>query len=160
VKDQATLLRALLSVHEWVPGATLDIIGQGPLRNNLERLTHELGIQHAVSFHGNVAHDALPNMYRLGDAFVVSSRHEAQSMVAVEAAACGVPIVGTCVGVVPELAGSGAVVPVGDAKALATALVAACDQSRTIKRAADHYVQTEFGLEPCIARFRALYAQL
>src|SRR5262249_48955804 len=55
-------------------------------------------------------------------AFVVSSRHEAQCMVALEAAACGVPVVGTHVGVIPELGRPTA--RVGDAIALAELLAA------------------------------------
>jgi glycosyltransferase involved in cell wall biosynthesis len=56
---------------------------------------------------------------------VVSSRHESQSMVAVEAAASGIPVVGTQVGVLPDLGDGALTVPVGDAGAPVATLAAA-----------------------------------
>src|SRR5207302_1537135 len=88
VKDQATLLRALPFVRERVGGTTLDIVGDGPERAALERLAAGLGLGNAIRFHGPIDHAALPELYRTGSAFVLSSRHEAQGMVAIEAAAC------------------------------------------------------------------------
>lgn len=156
VKDQATLLRAFVRVRQQVAGIHLEIAGDGPLRNDLERLADGLRIAQAVSFRGSVDHAALPGVYRAGSVFVVSSRHEAQSMVAVEAAACGIPVVGTCVGVIPELSDSDNVVPIGDAVALANALVAAS----THPSPAYQHLQAEFGLEACATRFRGLYTRL
>jgi glycosyltransferase involved in cell wall biosynthesis len=158
VKDQATLLHAFRLVRQQSDSATLDIVGDGPLRAGLERLAAELGIARSVSLRGNLDHAALPSVYHTGDAFVVSSRHEAQSMVAAEAAACGMPIVGTNVGIIPELAAPKRVVPVGAADALAAAMLAALDHPRTAPTAES--VQATFGLEPCTARFRALYTRL
>jgi glycosyltransferase involved in cell wall biosynthesis len=156
VKDQATLLRAFVRVRREVGGIHLSVVGDGPMRSELQALADRLGLADAVSFRGNVDHAALPDLYRAGSVFVVSSRHEAQSMVAVEAAACGVPLVGTRVGVIPELAAPSAVVPVADAEALAAAVVAACHASPP----AYEHVRTAFGLEACVARFRGLYSQL
>jgi glycosyltransferase involved in cell wall biosynthesis len=157
VKDQATLLRAVRTARQTVAGIRLDIVGDGPLRPDLERLALELGVAPAVRFRGPVDHAALPGVYRAGSAFVVSSRHEAQSMVAVEAAACGIPVVGTCVGVIPELACPDGVVPVGDADALAAAMLAS---RASPARRARARVEAEFGLDACVARFRALYTRL
>ena len=163
IKDQATLLRAFSSLRRRVPDATLDIVGDGPLRHDLEELAGELGVAQAVHFRGNVDHAALPGMYRAASAFVLSSRHEAQGMVAIEAAACGIPVVGTCVGVIPELAASAdAVVPVGAVEALAEALFATHADADPRGRAQDmqERARVEFGLAPCVDRFRSLYAQV
>jgi glycosyltransferase involved in cell wall biosynthesis len=164
IKDQATLLRAFAILRERVANVTLDIVGDGPLRHDLERLATELGVAQAVQFWGDVDHAALPGVYRAGSAGVLSSRHEAQGMVAIEAAACGVPVVGTRVGVLPELAASpDAIVPVGAARALADALCATlATQPDPRSRAHDiaARARTEFGLDPCVARFRALYAHV
>jgi glycosyltransferase involved in cell wall biosynthesis len=155
VKDQATLLRAFASVRRGSPNATLDVVGDGPLRPLHERLAIELGVADSVCFRGDVDHAALPAIYREATAFVLSSRHEAQGMVALEAAACGVPVVGTRVGVLPEL--TPAVVPVGAHEALADALAATLAEPPP---AAVKLVADEFGLEICTDRFRALYAGL
>ena len=84
---------------------------------------------------------------------ISQSRHEAQCMVALEAAACGVPLVGTRVGVLPEL--TDAVAPIGDHQALAQAIVATLCPSSPKRATPD--ISTVFGLEPCADRFRALY---
>jgi glycosyltransferase involved in cell wall biosynthesis len=167
VKDQATLLRAFAILRQHMPAATLDIVGSGPLRGDLARLAGELRVAEAVQFRGDVDHAALPGVYCAGDAFVLSSRHEAQSMVAIEAAACGLPVVGTRVGVLPELGTSDdALAPVGAAGALAEALLAALaaapNKSDGHGRGPEMQARarTEFGLEPCVARFRALYARV
>ncbi|MCA1646528.1 MAG: glycosyltransferase [Chloroflexi bacterium] len=154
VKDQTTLLRAFSRLRQEV-SATLDIVAAGPLHNELEVLTRELGLADAVRFRGSVDHADLPRVYCSGDAFILSSRHEAQGMVAVEAGACGLPVVGTCVGVIPEL--TSAVAPVGDAEALARAILgvlAAPDQR------AHEQARTEFGLDRCVDRFRDVYARM
>ncbi|MDQ6671432.1 MAG: glycosyltransferase [Chloroflexota bacterium] len=164
IKDQATLLRAFSTVRQRMPDATLDIVGDGPLRADLEQLARQLGLAEAVRFVGNVDHAALPGVYRTGSAFVLSSRHEAQGMVAIEAAACGLAVVGTRVGVIPELAAAAdAVAPVGAPAALAQALAAILATGADARRRAlarRERVETEFGLQACVARFRALYADL
>ncbi len=122
VKDQATLLDALAIVANAHPEVHLHIAGIGPLQAALEAQAAALGIASQVTFHGEVAHERLPVFYRAADLFVLSSRYESQSLVALEAAACGCPVVGTAVGVLPELLDAAQVVPVGDAGALAAAI--------------------------------------
>lgn len=99
VKGQARIVRAMAHV----PGAELQIAGEGPLKCELEALALRLGISERVKFLGIVDHDALPAYYRAANVFVQASRHEAQGMALLEAAACGVPAVGTAVGVLPEI---------------------------------------------------------
>jgi glycosyltransferase involved in cell wall biosynthesis len=78
----------------------------------------------SVQFIGHQRHEAMPALYHEADLFVLSSRHESQAMVVCEAAAAGVPTVGTAVGVVGDLAPDAAVaVRPGDPAALADAIV-------------------------------------
>jgi glycosyltransferase involved in cell wall biosynthesis len=162
VKDQVTLLRAFARLRTKLPCATLDIAGDGPLRNELEALAAKLDVAAAVRFCGEVDHPDLPELiYRGASALVLSSRHEAQGMVAIEAAACGVPIAGTRVGVIPELAGSAAsVAPVGSVEALADAMAATLEQSPPDISVASARARDQFGLETCTTRFRWLYGDL
>jgi glycosyltransferase involved in cell wall biosynthesis len=161
VKDQQTLLRAFAAVQA---SATLDIAGDGALRDSLGRLACELGVDNRVQFVGAVDHADLPALYRGSRALVLSSCHEAQGMVVLEAAACGVATVGTNVGIVPELAPDAArMVQVGDAAALTTALedvLRSPQQSQQLGRAARARVDADFGLATCVDRFRGLYGQL
>jgi glycosyltransferase involved in cell wall biosynthesis len=157
VKDQVTLLRAFACVRRATPSASLDICGEGPNRASLMSLARELSLDGAVRFHGEVDHGQLPPAYGGAAAFVLSSRHEAQSLVCLEAAACGVDVVGTRVGIVPEL--TSAVAPVGDADALASAIAGVIASSARTTDLADR-VRSEFSLETCTDRFRRLYADL
>jgi glycosyltransferase involved in cell wall biosynthesis len=162
VKDHALLLRAFASINRRGTPATLQLVGDGPLRPQIERLVRELDLDQHVHFHGELDHAHLPPLYRAADACIVSSRHEAQCMVALEAAACGTPILGTRVGVIPEL--TTAVAPVGDTRALAEVIVTTLT-SHTASSAPDGpavttLVRSAFGLETCAERFRALYVSI
>jgi glycosyltransferase involved in cell wall biosynthesis len=154
VKDQATLLRAVARVRRTAPSVTLDVVGDGPLRASLVRLADDLGIDGAVRFHGEVDHGQLPEAYRGAGAFVISSRHEAQSMVSLEAAACGVEVVGTRVGIVPEV--TSAVAPVADVEALSSQIARVITQPGQPADLTER-ARSEFSLESCTARFRGLY---
>ena len=99
VKGQMDVLRALARV----PDAELVVVGEGPLRGELRRLATRLGLRDRIRWLGAVAHDQRPAVYRAAAVFVQGSRHEAQGMALLEAAACGVPAVGTPVGVLPEI---------------------------------------------------------
>jgi glycosyltransferase involved in cell wall biosynthesis len=156
VKDQATLLSAFARVRQGCTTATLEVVGDGPLRLRLERLADDLGLGPSVSFRGDVDHADLPSVYRAADICVVSSRHEAQCMVAVEAAACGVPVAGTRVGVLPEL--TRAVSPVGDVEALTAAITSSLHDTAAMMAVSE--VRAAFGLSACTERFRELYMAL
>ena len=77
-----------------------------------------------VTFHGFQPTDRLAALYAQAHLHVVSSRHEAAGVVVLEAAAAGLPTVGTAVGFVADWSPDRAVaVPVGDPNALADAVV-------------------------------------
>lgn len=116
IKDQVTLLKLMAQL----PTATLDIVGDGPLRPQLEALARSLGIAERVYFHGSVPHHELPHFYQRSRFLVMTSRHEAFCMAAIEALACGAGVVGTAVGVLPEV---GLTAPVGDVQALQRAII-------------------------------------
>jgi glycosyltransferase involved in cell wall biosynthesis len=123
VKDQGTLLRAMARVQTALPGVHLHVVGDGPLRARLIEQTDRLGLAANVTFHGSVERRELAAYYRAADLVVVSSRHEAQSVVVLESVCCGTPVVGTAVGLVADLAPESArAVPVGDEVALADAI--------------------------------------
>jgi glycosyltransferase involved in cell wall biosynthesis len=154
VKDHALLLRAAARLAH----VTVRIAGQGPLLAPLQALAAELGLAHRVEFLGPVDHGALADLYAASDVFVQTSRHEAQGMALLEAAACGVPVVGTPVGVLPELGQ-----PAADAATLATALdelLADAPRRKALWRAAQASVAEEFSLNVAVARFRDLYAEV
>ena len=162
VKDQATLLHAFARVAER-PDVALDVAGEGPLRGSLEALGARLGIGDRVTFLGAVPHDRLPELYRAADLFVLSSRHESQSLAALEAAACGTPAVGTAVGVIPELVPPDLAAPPGDAGALAGAILRLVEDDearRRLRESQRAVVEDRFSLGGTIERLASLYGEI
>jgi glycosyltransferase involved in cell wall biosynthesis len=127
VKGLDVLIDALgLLVREGKP-FRCHLIGQGPLRFDLERRAAAAGIGDRVTFIGAVAHASLPDWFRAADLFVLPSRSEGVPNVLLEASACGIPYVASNVGGIPEIAhtGRGTLVPPCDARALADAIAKA-----------------------------------
>jgi len=65
---------------------------------DLAKLAAELGISHVLRIEGTVPHDALPRYYRAADVVLIPSRSESFGLVAIEASACGAPVVASDVG--------------------------------------------------------------
>lgn len=121
------LLRAYALLRARRPGrcAPLQLVGGGAQRADFERLAAELGIAEWVEFVGEVDHAQVPDRLRRLDIYVAPSRQESFGVAVVEAMACGLPVVVSDAGGLPEVvrAGeSGLVVPRGDVQALAAAL--------------------------------------
>ncbi|MFJ8106822.1 glycosyltransferase family 4 protein [Streptomyces sp. NPDC096132] len=114
--------RLLLAAH---PGATLDIVGDGADRAALESSAADLTAAGRVRFRGWVSPDAVSEALAASSVVVIPSVWpENFPTVALEALQIGRPIVASRVGGLPELVGedNGALVPAGDAPALAEAL--------------------------------------
>lgn len=123
VKDQPTLLRAVARLAADHPAMVLDIVGEDTLGGEMQRLAVTLGLAGRARFHGFLTQRGLHALMRQAHVSIVSSRHEAGPLALLEAAAVGVPTVGTAVGHIVEWAPDAAVaVPVGDSAALAAAL--------------------------------------
>jgi phosphatidylinositol alpha-1,6-mannosyltransferase len=100
-KGQDVVLRSLPRMIERVPELAYMIVGDGPYRAGLERLAVELGVREHVVFAGFVSGSDLPSFYRAARVMVVPSREfrehlpvEGFGIVYLEAAACGVPVIG------------------------------------------------------------------
>ncbi len=86
----------LLKAFAELPQDTFCLLcGDGELRSSYEKSAHELGVAERTRFVGRVEEDDLPDIYRAGDvfAFPSTSGAEAFGLVAVEAQACGIPVV-------------------------------------------------------------------
>lgn len=101
----------------------LRIVGDGPMRQHIAQRTETLALQSVIEMLGE--RNDVPHLLRQADVFVLSSATEGLPMTIIEAMACGLPVVATRVGGVPELVVSGAnglLVPPEDTEALAGAL--------------------------------------
>ena len=73
----------------------VEIVGDGPMRDKLTRLTEQIGVTQNVVFAGTVPYDQLAEKYQQADVFVLSSLAEGMPLVVLEAMASGLPIIST-----------------------------------------------------------------
>jgi len=163
VKDQATLLRALRLVLDHGITFELDCIGEDTLGGSLQRMSVELGLAAMVRFHGFKPADEVVPFYRQAHLYVHSSLYESMAAVVLEAAAAGVPTVGTAVGLIAEMAPKAALaVPVGDPTALAQGMLTLLgdpEERARMGRAAQRFART-YDADWTASQFGALYARL
>jgi glycosyltransferase involved in cell wall biosynthesis len=100
------------------------VLGSGPAREGLQAQAQQLGLADRVSFDGWIPSAQMPTYYRQLDALVVPSRtrpnwKEQFGRVLVEAMACGVPVIGSDCGEIPNVIGdAGLIFPEGQVAAL------------------------------------------
>jgi glycosyltransferase involved in cell wall biosynthesis len=125
VKGIDVLLEASHRLRRGGFNFELDLVGQGPLRETLEKQARRLGLSN-VHFRGPLPQGELPDWYRAADVFALPSRSEGVPNVLLEAMACRTPFVASRVGGIPEVAVPevGRLVPPEDPAALADVLAA------------------------------------
>jgi glycosyltransferase involved in cell wall biosynthesis len=163
VKDQTTLLRAFRRVVDRLGDVRLDCAGEDALRGEIQAGAIELGLGDRVTFHGFLPQQQLAELYRRAHLNVLSSRHESQAVVVLEAASAGLPTVGTRVGLLDTLSpGAASAVPVGDAAALADAITAllADDAAREAMGAAAQAFARAHDVRWTAAAFEAIYERI
>jgi glycosyltransferase involved in cell wall biosynthesis len=157
-KGMHDLLRAFEIARQ--PSSKLLIVGDGPLRNELEKLATELGIADDVRFAG---HRAEPTPYLDAmDAFVLAVPAGSMSVALLEAMARGLPSVITfCGPEEPVIDGeTGLCAPPSDPSGLAIVLrrlIAGADLRRQLGRDAEAYVRRHFSIERVVDDLTELY---
>jgi glycosyltransferase involved in cell wall biosynthesis len=140
---------------------TLTIAGDGPDRDQLGARVAREGLAEAIRFVGSMpAREA----FALGRLLVVCSRAESLPYIVIEGAAAGMPMLATRVGGIPEIFGpfASALLPPGDAKALAPAIRHALDNFRAAAAAAQSlrsWVHASFSDEIMTRSILAAYAE-
>jgi len=125
LKGTHHLLRAFAQVNSADPGTELVVIGEFDEGGTTDELTRELGIRDAISTHSEVSYDRMVDLYASSALAVVPSIYEGFGLPAGEAMACGVALVSTTGGALPEVVGTaGELVEPGDPDALADAVIA------------------------------------
>lgn len=158
-KGTEYLLRALPSVFKRFPDASVVIVGNGPLRPQLEELCHTLGISESVTFSGAVSHNGVRQAIQSSRLFVLpsvtsdSGDKEGIPVSIMEAMALGVPVVSTRHSGIPEIVSTeskGTLVPERDVDRLSEAIVQGLSDSewsQSVRQEAYTYVASEFNLE-------------
>lgn len=121
-------LEAVAAFSALPPSSRLLVVGDGPLRGAVEREVERLGLGKRVTLRPRAASSAVPELMRGLDALILPSRtmpgwKEQFGRVLIEAMACGVPVIGSDSGEIPNVIGdAGLIVPEGDVTALGAAL--------------------------------------
>ena len=124
-------IRALALLRKNYPDMTLTVVGQGPLREELERLCVPLGVKDAVCFSGQLPNDQVFALLCRSRFFVMASKPEGFGIVYLEAMAAGCVTIGTegeGIADVIEHGVNGFLVPADDPDAIA-AVIADCIQN-------------------------------
>lgn len=167
-KGHRFLIEALGLLVKEVPGISgkmkVFLVGDGRLRNELERRASSLGVQDIVCFLGT-RHD-VADILRALDGYVLASLWEGLSVALLEAMAAGLPVIASDVGGVSRVLGNGECglkVPSGNACALARAIRQLYEQPAERRAAlgeqAKKRVRQDFSLEAMMQRLASIYAE-
>jgi len=127
LKGLHILLEAVAQIRKTRP-IKLTVIGQPKKDGMIENLVKDLSLADVVHFTGRIANEEFAEYYAKSTIAVVPSLYEGFGIPAVEAMACGVPLIATTGGALPEVVGdAGLVVPAGDARALSGAIIRLLD---------------------------------
>ena len=163
-KGVAYLLRAAVKIRQAFPALEIWIVGEGPLRSRLERLSASLGLETAIRFFGE--REDVPQLLSCFDIFVLPSLWEGLPYSLLEAAALGKPVVAADVDGVRELVRhdeTGLLVPRRNPDRLAEAVI---HLLRSREKAAQlglnlrADIQDRFTLKRMVSQVQALYLKL
>jgi glycosyltransferase involved in cell wall biosynthesis len=176
-KGLVCLITAMKKVSDTIKGVALDIVGDGPIRNELADLAAALGLQDAVCFNGSG--EALP-YYRAAELFVLPSFSEGLSLSLLEAMACGLPVIATNVSgnrevLAPHDSSSdipasgyqvgehGIMVNPGDVDGLVSAILRLLTDNELafqLKTSARPHVEENYALDKIVNDYQSLYSSL
>ena len=119
------IIRALPLVKKEFPAAELLISGRGVAEQQLRALAAELNVTDSVKFLGFVEQNTLVEAYNAGKVFAITSTADTQSLVMMQAMACGVPVIGVRARALPEYINdkNGFLIEPGDSQALADRII-------------------------------------
>jgi len=157
------VVRIFAAVHAEIP-SRLDLIGDGPERQRGEALVASLGLREYVRFLGERAD--LVALLQSSDLFLLPSDNESFGLAALEAMACGVPVLASDVGGIPEVVvhgKTGYLSTVGDVSAMANHarhLLMNETLRRRMAIEARRVAETRFRLDPAVDRYEATYRRV
>lgn len=162
VKRTPDVIHIFKKVREKLPSKLL-MVGDGPDRTQVEKLSRELGIADHVRFLGK--QDAIEEILSVSDLFLIPSSSESFGLAALEAMACKVPVVSSNAGGLPELnieGVTGFLCDVGDVDTMAEKalyVLEDCDRLERFKEAALNRAK-DFELANITPQYEAYYQKV
>lgn len=163
VKRVGDVVRIFQRINEQIP-SRLILIGEGPEQIFIQQLVKELKLSKDVLFLG--AQDHTEPLFNCADLFLLPSEQESFGLTALEAMACGVPVIGAEVGGLPEViihGETGYLFPVGDVKDMATEsiqLLSEREKHQQFKKQAKERAISQFNANLIIPQYEALYQEI
>lgn len=165
VYDVATLVTALQEVHSRGLDLHVDLVGDGPLRVDLEAQVGAAGLAHMVTFHGHIDHSKLAVLLAEADVFVTPALSDGNNVSLNEAMSCGCFPIATNIPANTqwiEDGVNGLIYNAGDTKMLAQCIVAAANnfslrQSASLRNR--RIVEERADWRICVARMDQIYAR-
>ena len=147
------------TIQKEIP-SKLMMIGEGPARDNAERLCAQLGIQDRVVFLGNS--NEINKILCFSDLFLLPSETESFGLSALEAMASGVPVISSNTGGLPEVnidGVSGYLSPVGDVESMSKNALHILKDNDTLNgfKAASKSVASKFDIHPIVSSYESVY---
>ncbi|UCE57523.1 MAG: glycosyltransferase, partial [Candidatus Bathyarchaeota archaeon] len=159
-----TLIESASLLTRGHPRLVFIVVGKGPNRNLIEKRVRELSLEENVKLAGFVPERLLPYYYNAADYFVVpSSSGEGLPLVLLEAMACGLPVIATIVGGIPEIIenmANGVLVPPRNPEAMAetiSTLLSNKELGATIGNGARKTVEKKFTWKENLRRLQEVY---
>lgn len=171
-KGVETLIRAFAVVANQNPDLRLNLIGDGPLRADLESLAVELQCRSQINFAGAIPNREIPELLNAARIALVPSviaadgDQEGLGLVAVEAMGCGCAVISSDLQALADVIDDGVtglVTPAGDSTSLAVAiqsLLERDDFSQTLARQGRESALRKFDWQPVAADYQSMYEQL
>ncbi|MFC0188564.1 N-acetyl-alpha-D-glucosaminyl L-malate synthase BshA [Fictibacillus aquaticus] len=163
VKRIKDVIHTFAGIARKMP-AKLLLIGNGPELTSACELVRELDIADHVLFLGK--QDKVADLFSISDLKLLLSEKESFGLVLLEAMACGVPVIGSNIGGIPEVISDGEtgyIVPLGDveqATELASALLEDKEKHASFSLNAVRHVQSHFASEKIVSEYEALYTRV
>ncbi|HUF29292.1 MAG TPA: N-acetyl-alpha-D-glucosaminyl L-malate synthase BshA [Gemmatimonadaceae bacterium] len=162
VKRVRDIVRIFARVSESIP-SVLVMVGDGPDRVYAEEEARLLGVEHDTHFLGKL--DAVAPLLANADCFLLPSENESFGLSALEALACGVPVVASNIGGLPEVVRDGVTGSLrapGDVEGMANAAISMLgdpERWQAMSDAAAADARARFALADVVAQYEALYSR-
>ena len=160
------VIRAFAEAWRSTPSMSLTMVGGGPAQGALRKLVGELKMENHITVGGFVSLEEANRLIREADFMVMPSYRESFGVAAVEAASCGLPVIATNVGGIPEIVEDGVngilIVP-GDKDALVNAMVRLASDVGLIRRmgmAGREMAVKRFDFNACLDKMEKLYRRM
>ncbi len=163
VKNLPAVVEVFCAVREEVP-CRLVLIGDGPEREFVERTVAERGVSEDVVFLGD--QEYIAGLLPAADVFLLPSEHESFGLAALEAMACGVPVVGSRIGGLPEVVSDGETGflcsphDIGCMRELVLGLLRDEERRRATGTRARERAIREFGRDKIVDQYLSVYRQV